>query len=323
MSRKSDPRDKRVVNRLRRASNLSDWLISTGLFTLVAQWALGYPGVFAGFDLDDFDRSLLILAATNYWFLLEQWPGIVLAFALYFWLWSYRAHTLNEMDILDGLYPEGQSPTDRDKVTNKRYVKVLAVGIVVVFILLASLLRYPSLFALAMLALSCQDIFGNEIMRENLRRIFSEFDCDLPEDDPRCALHTGRQSAARRYWLERNHLLRIAFMIVGTVMVGALTVLPGSFPERLASIGMTPAMIRTIATLALVAIILANELVMHRWRGLRDEELLSVEIAFDEAQAARQAALAADTVATDPEAISGVSGVAPAQGETGPPPAQG
>lgn len=290
MKRKSDPRDKRVVNRLRRASNLSDWLISTGLFTIVAQWALGYPGVFDGFDFDDLDRSLLILAATNYWFLLEQWTGIFLAVTLYFWLWSYRAHTLNEMDILDGLYPEGQSPTDWEKVTNKRFVKVLAVGIVVVFILLAALLNYPSLFALAMLALSCQDIFGNEILRENLRRIFAEYDCDLPDDDPRCALHLGRQAAARRYWLERPHLLRIACMMVATLLVLALTVLPVSFPEHLASIGMTAAKINNIATLALVVIILANELVMHRWRAARDEDLLSVEIAFDEAQAARDAA---------------------------------
>lgn len=299
MKRKLDPRDKRVVNRLRRASNLSDWLISTGLFALVAQWALGYPGVFDGFDLDDFDHSLLIFAAANYWFLLEQWPGIILAFALYFWLWSYRFHTLNEMDILDGLYPEGQSPTDWDKVTNKRYVKVLAVGIVVVFILLAALLQYPSLFALAMLALSCQDIFGNEIMRENLRRIFSEFDCDLPADDPRCALHLGRQAAARQYWLERPHLLRIAVMMVATVLVLALTVLPGSFPDQFASVGLTDARVRIIATLALVAIILVNELVMHRWRAARDEELLAVEITFDEAQAARAAAAAAETGAGD------------------------
>ncbi|MES2916263.1 MAG: hypothetical protein V4753_14185 [Pseudomonadota bacterium] len=300
MKRKSDPRDKRVVNRLRRASSLSDWLISTGLFTLVAQWALGYPGVFEGFDLDDLDRSLLVFGAVNYWFLLEQWQGIILAFALYFWLWSYRAHTLNEMDILEGLYPEGQSPTDWDKVTNKRYVNVLAVGIVVVFVVLAALLHYPSLFALAMLALSCQDIFGNEIMRENLRRVFAEYDCDLPEDDPRCALHLGRQAAARHYWLERPHLLRIAFMMVATVLVLALTVLPGSFPDPLASLGMTPATINVIATLALVVIILTNELVMHRWRAARDEELLSVEIVFDEAQAARAAAAAG--AAADPGA---------------------
>jgi len=300
MKRKADPRDKRVVNRLRRASSLSDWLISTGLFTLVAQWALGYPGVFEGFDLDEFNRSLLIFAANNYWFLLEQWQGIILAFALYFWLWSYRSHTLNEMDILDGLYPEGQSPTDWEKVTNKRYVNVLAVGIVIVFVVLAALLNYPSLFALAMLALSCQDIFGNEIMRENLRRVFSEFDCDLPEDDPRCGLHLGRQAAARRYWLERPHLLRIAFMMAATVLVLALTVLPGSFPDQLASIGMTSATTRIIATLALVAIILANELVMHRWRAARDEELLAAEIAFDEAQAARAAPSAG--AATDPVA---------------------
>lgn len=293
---KSDPRDKRVVNRLRRASNLSDWLISTGLFAIVAQWALGYPGVFDGFDLDDFDHSLLIFTATNYWFLLDQWPGIFLAFSLYFWLWSYRAHTLNEMDILDGLYPEGQSPTDWEKVTNKRYVKVLAVGIVVVFVLLAALLNYPSLFALAMLALSCQDIFGNEIMRENLRRIFAEFECDLPEEDPRCALHFGRQSAARHYWLERPHLLRIAFMMVATLLILALTVLPVSFPEHLAGIGMTAANSKIIATLALIAIILANETVMHRWRAARDEELLAVEIAFDDAQAARAAAATGDPV---------------------------
>lgn len=296
MKRKLDPRDKRVVNRLRRASNLSDWLISTGLFTIVAQWALGYPGVFEGFDFDDLDRSLLIFAATNYWFLLEQWPGIFLAVTLYFWLWSYRAHTLNEMDILDGLYPEGQSPTDWEKVTNKRFVKVLAVGIVVVFVLLAALLNYPSLFALAMLALSCQDIFGNEILRENLRRIFAEFDCDLPDDDPRCALHLGRQAAARRYWLVRPHLLRIACMMVATLLVLALTVLPVSFPDHLASIGMTAATINNIATLALVVIILANELVMHRWRAARDEDLLSVEITFDEAQAARDTAPTGGTI---------------------------
>ena len=55
---KRDPRDRRAVNRLRRASNLSDWLISTGLFTLIAQWALGYNDDFKkAFDLSDIAGS--------------------------------------------------------------------------------------------------------------------------------------------------------------------------------------------------------------------------------------------------------------------------
>lgn len=95
-------------------------------------------------------------------------------------------------------------------------------------------------------------------------------------------------------------MLRIAFMMVATVLVLALTVLPGSFPDPLASLGMTPATINVIATLALVVIILTNELVLHRWRAARDEELLSVEIVFDEAQAARAAAAAG--AAADPGA---------------------
>ena len=41
------------------------------------------------------------------------------------------------------LYPEGQTPADWDKVTNKRFITVLAVGIVVVTMLLAALLGTP------------------------------------------------------------------------------------------------------------------------------------------------------------------------------------
>lgn len=285
---KLDPRDKRVVNRLRRASNLSDWLISTGLFTLIAQWALGYSDDFTkAFDVSDIAGSFGKVLATILPFLQRQWPGIILAVALYFWFWSYRTHTNTEMDILDGLYPEGQSPANWDKVTNKRFIHVLAVGIVVVFMLLAALLRHPTLFALIMVALSCQDIFGNEILRDNLRRIFAEFRCDLPDDDPRCALHAGRQLAARHYWLDRPQLLRIALMMSATVLVLAFTLLPASFPAQLASVGLTDDRVKIIATLALAAIIVGNELVMHRWRKARDEELLAVEIAFDEAQSAR------------------------------------
>ena len=288
---KLDPRDKRVVNRLRRASNLSDWLISTGLFTLIAQWALGYNLVVTeAFDLSDITGSLRKILDATLPFLRREWPGIILALALYFWFWSYRTHTNAEMDILDGLYPEGQSPANWDKVTNKRFIHVLAVGIVTVFMLLAALLHHPTLFALIMVALSCQDIFGNEILRDNLRRIFAEFRCDLPEDDPRCALHAGRQVAARHYWLDRPQLLRIAVMMSATVLVLALTQLPASFPAQLAEIGLTGDRTRIIATLALAAIILGNELVMRNWRRVRDEELLTVEIAFDEAQSARAAA---------------------------------
>jgi hypothetical protein len=133
---KLDPRDKRVVNRLRRASNLSDWLISTGLFTLIAQWALGYNLVVTeAFDLSDITGSLRKILDATLPFLRREWPGIILALALYFWFWSYRTHTNAEMDILDGLYPEGQSPANWDKVTNKRFIHVLAVGIVTVFII--------------------------------------------------------------------------------------------------------------------------------------------------------------------------------------------
>lgn len=291
---KLDPRDKRVVNRLRRASNLSDWLISTGLFTLIAQWALGYNDDFRkAFDLSDIAGSFWRVLETFLPFLQREWSGIILALALYFWFWSYRTHTNAEMDILDGLYPEGQSPANWDKVTNKRFITVLAVGIVVVFMLLAALLKHPTLFALIMVALSCQDIFGNEILRDNLRRIFAEFRCDLPEDDPRCALHAGRQATARHYWLDRPQLLRIALMMSATVLVLALTQLPASFPAQLASIGLTEERTKTIATLALAAIIVGNELVMRGWRKVRDEELLTVEIAFDAAQSARAEAAAA------------------------------
>jgi hypothetical protein len=285
------------VNRLRRESSLSDWLISTGLFALVAQWALGYPGVFAGFDASDLDRSLMILAVVNYWFLLDLWPGIILAFSLYFWFWSYRTHTQNEIEILDELYPEGRSPADWDRVTNKRLVRFLAVGIVLVFMLLAALLLHPALFALIMLALSCQDIIGNEILRDNLRRTFAEFDCHLPEDDPLCQLHTGRQTAARRYWLDHPQLFRIALMMMATVAVLAFSLLPFSFASQLSTVGLSAPLSAKLATLALSAIIVANEFVMHRWRADRDEELLAVEIAFDEAMSARAAAAAAEAEA--------------------------
>lgn len=55
-------------------------------------------------------------------------------------------------------------------------------------------------------------------------------------------------------------------------------------------IGLTGDRTRIIATLALAAIIVGNELVMRNWRRVRDEELLTVEIALDEAQSARAAA---------------------------------
>ena len=79
-------------------------------------------------------------------------------------------------------------------------------------------------------------------------------------------------------------------MMSATVLVLALTQLPASFPAQLAEIGLTGDRTRIIATLALAAIILGNELVMRNWRRVRDEELLTVEIAFDEAQSARAAA---------------------------------
>ena len=308
---KLDPRDKRVVNRLRRASNLSDWLISTGLFTLVAQWALGYNAeISKAFNPSDIVGSLRCIIDASYQFVLMEWSGLTLALALYFWFWSYRTHTSNEMDILDGLYPEGQAPANWDKVTNKRFIHVLAVGIVVVFMLLAALLKQPPLFALIMLVLSCQDIFANEILRDNLRRIFSEFRCDLPEDDPRCALHAGRQVAARHYWLDRPQLLRIALMMSATVLVLALTQLPASFPAQSMNIGLTDDRMKVIAALLLAGIIIGNELVMRAWRKVRDEELLTVEIAFEDAQSARATA-ESQAAATDRGKREGGDGVPP------------
>lgn len=108
---KRDPRDRRVVNRLRRASNLSDWLISTGLFTLIAQWALGYNDDFKkAFDLSDIAGSFWRVLETFLPFLQREWPGIILALALYLWFWSYRTHTNTEMDILDAFIRRASRP---------------------------------------------------------------------------------------------------------------------------------------------------------------------------------------------------------------------
>ena len=79
-------------------------------------------------------------------------------------------------------------------------------------------------------------------------------------------------------------------MMVATVLALALSLVPVSFAPQLSSLGLSASPVATLATLVLAAVIVANEFVMRRWRADRDDQLLAVEIAFDDAISARAAA---------------------------------
>lgn len=293
--RKADPRDRRVVNQLRRASGLSDWLISTGLFGLVAQWGLGYPQVFDDFNLQNLRPSVAGALNETLSFAQREWSGIILALALYLWFWSYRAHTNHEMDLLDSLYPEGQAPADWGKITNRRYVRFLALGIVIVFLLMAAVLGSVTLFALAMICLWCQDLFGNEIMRDNLGRVLATHQPQVSGDDALLRLYQARHLAARNYWLDRPHLRRIVFALAGTALALAVSFLPAMLAREFGIDRFRQDSADVVARLAMAGIILANEATMRRWRATREAEWLEAEIALDTARKAATAALPQDS----------------------------
>lgn len=279
-----------MVNQLRSASGLSDWLISTGLFGIVAQWGLGYPAFFKGVDLGDLTGSLKSNWNQALAFAAQEWHGVILGLALYLWFWSYRYHTNAEMDLLDSLYPEGQSPADWGKVTNRRFIRVLAVGIVAVFLLMAALLGSVEIFALAMICLWCQDLLGNEIMRDNLGRILAENPPQLAGDPDLLQLYRARHAAARHYWLVQPQLRRIVLALAATAVALAVAFLPAFLERKFQFTGFGDSQATMVARLLLAGIIIANEATMRRWRTQREAALLEAEIIHDEARSARQAA---------------------------------
>lgn len=291
-----DPREQRIVNRLRRALGLSDWIISTGFFGTVAQWALEYPRYLGRFDVLALNFTLVDVLRATRDFAVDKWAGIVLALVLYFWFRSYRHHASKEIGIIETLYPAEQQPHDWDRITNRRFIHFLAVGIVVAFMLMAALLNRPGFFAMVMVCMWCQDLFGNEIVRDNLRRIFVEHPLELPENDPRLPLFAARQTAARQYWLERPQLRRILAAMVLTVLALALAVLGQTEAPVPDTAGSDRKAIHTAVTLLLAGIILTNEVVVRRWRRERDDRLLDAEIEFARKDEERRAAEATDAV---------------------------
>lgn len=287
-----DPRDKRIVGKLRQASSLSDWIISTGMFGAVAQWALEYPKYLGRFDVFTMDFGAADVAKASLAFAGDKWAGILLALALYSWFWGYRHNTNREMDILDGLYPSGQAPTNWDQITNRRYVRLLAVGIVAAFMIMAALLDAPHFFAMAMICLWCQDLFGNEILRENLRRILVEHPVTPSPDVALNNLHANRRKAAERYWLGRGQIKRIVVMMICTVLVLFLSLSPITHPAGALGLVPSPHAVHVVAQLLLAAIILGNEATMVVWRRDRDALLLDAEIEFADA---KEAAAAVDS----------------------------
>ncbi len=133
-------------------------------------------------------------------------------------------------------------------------------------------------------------MFGNEILRDNLRRIFAEHDPALSPDDPTTTLFKMRQAAARHYWLELPQLRRIVFMMIVTIAALATSVAFHLHKEQLACWGYNvdalTAVVDTSVQLVLAGIILANEAVMQNWRNKRDAALLDAEIVFADSQEA-------------------------------------
>lgn len=279
-----------MVNQLRSASGLSDWLISTGLFGIVAQWGLGYPAFFQGVDLGNLAGSIQSNWHQAIAFAAQEWHGVILGLALYLWFWSYRFHTNAEMDLLDTLYPEGQSPAHWDKITNRRFIRVLALGIVVVFLLMAALLGNVEIFALAMICLWCQDLFGNEIMRDNLGRILAENPPQVVGDPDLLQLYQARHTAARQYWLFQPQLRRIVLALAATAGALAVALLPAFLARKFQITGFSDDHATMVARILLAGIIIANEATMRRWRAQREAALLEAEIAYDEARSARKVA---------------------------------
>ena len=147
-------------------------------------------------------------------------------------------------------------------------IPFLALGLTIAFFGLAWTIDNLEIFCIIMLILSIQDAFGNNMLRENIVKHFLQPQFDPDNNDALSPFILERREVALDYWVWKPQLARIGLMMIGTIVAFLAATADKVF-------GYNPG--TYTPNLIIIAIIVANEITMDKWRTQRDRRLEDID----------------------------------------------
>ena len=262
-----------VEDNLRFYMGFSENLVALGFFGFIFNWKLGIQEYFGA-------GGVHVTSALDpvFWealpkFVNERWVQIVFAFFIMVWFFLYRVAVKSEMQILVSLYSRINPPHDWERMIGARMVPLLSIGLTIAFFGLALTMDYLPLFCLIMLILSMQDAMGNNIVRKNMVRHFLKPEFDPHQTDLHGPFIKERRAVALDYWVWKPQIERVSLMMFGTLIAFLAATAQPVF-----GIDVWP----HAGNFIVIAIIVANEITMSKWRVERDLALEDIDARQDE-----------------------------------------
>lgn len=218
--------------------------------------------------------------------------GHVAALAAFTFLWYflYKQAVHKEIGITASLFSRFNPPHDWKKLIGYEWIPLISIGLTAGFIGLAWYVDKLQVYILIVLITNVIDIRGNSVVRQSLIAHFADPAYKPLDEDLHKEFIMRRRAVAEEYWIKKPHLERIGLMMIGNV--AAFTVL---FSEQIFGMKLPVQLAYGIV----IAVIVANEITMFRWRKERDLAINRIE--DDEESANRERskeALKAQTLVT-------------------------
>lgn len=255
---------------LRNAHGLVDRITSFVSFSVISGYALDFGRVRDGIDLQALSFTTLSLLAGNLQLFVKEktWP-LLLAVVTLIWLLRYKAASRNEIGIIVSCFSSTIPLPEWKTLHGSRITRLLARGLIIIFLLLAGLVAHIELYAITIYVWAIADLLGNSSIQKNLMSLFQNPRYLPPNDDPLRELILRRRAVAFDYWVERPQLVRITIFITAisaTVLMLGSSGLAPNFPYK-----------SEIAYSVLMIAILANTTTMGVWRRARDAVLHEID----------------------------------------------
>lgn len=253
--------------------SFSENLVALGFFGFIFNWKLNVSAYFGEVGL-----NVTRLADEEFWnalprFFIEQWVEVIFALFIMGWFFLYRVAVKSEMQILVTLYSRINPPHDWEKTIGAKMIPILSIGLTVAFFGLAITMDYLPLFCLIMLVLNMQDALGNNLLRKNMVRHFLKPEFDPHKSDLLTPFIKERRAVALEYWVWKPQIERVSLMMFGTILAFL-----AATAEPVFGILIWP----QTAYFIIMAVIVANEATMSKWRIERDIALEMIEAKQDE-----------------------------------------
>lgn len=197
-------------------------------------------------------------------FMSDRWHVASLALITFVWFYRYRGAVHNEIMLLSNLFPDYCKPDKWDNVSGRKIIPLLSAGLTVAFLFLAWYVDEIRIYVVIVVILNVMDIRGNTLVRVNLTKFSNNPRYQPREDDPHKQAILQRRLVAAKYRIERPQLERIGIMMAVIMLAFLLKAAPDIFPIPLPS---------WLAYPLVISAILANEVVMWKWRRQRDRDL--------------------------------------------------